>query len=142
LLAPKRSEFERRETATTFTRRTAPEEGVVPITATVLIALAATVGVFMATMHWREKRPSLALAVIHVGFAVAGLAVLVVALTRNDLPPLGLYSAIAFGGAALGGLVLLLPARLRGVMPKKLFIAAHGLIAVSAFVLLLLAVIG
>lgn len=113
-----------------------------PTTAVVFIALASTVGVFMATMHWREKRPSLAFAIIHVGLAVAGLAVLVAALIRNDLPPLGLYSAIAFGVAALGGVVLLLPARLRGLMPKKLFVAAHGLIAASAFGLLLLAVIG
>lgn len=111
-------------------------------TSVVFLGLAATVGVFMATMYWREKRPSLAFAIIHVGLAVLGLAVLVAALTRNDLPRLGLYSAIAFGAAGLGGGVLLLPARLRGAMPKKLFIAAHGLIAASGFVLLLLAVFG
>lgn len=116
--------------------------GVLALLSILLLALAATVGVIMATMHWRQKRPSLAFAVIHVGLALAGLAVLVAALTRNDLPLLGLYSAIAFGAAALGGVVLLLPARLRGVTPKKLFIAGHGLIAASAFVLLLLAVIG
>ncbi len=106
-----------------------------------LLATAAIVGVIMASVHWREKLPSLAFVVIHVGLAVAGVAVLVAALTRHDLPPLGVYSAIAFGAAALGGVVLLLPARVRGVVPRKLFIAGHGLIAAGAFALLVVAVI-
>lgn len=110
--------------------------------ALVLLAIAATLGVIMASLHWREKRPSLAFVVIHVGVAVAGLAVLIAAITRDELPRMAMYSAITFGIAALGGGLLLLPARLRGADPKKLFIAAHGLIAASAFLLLLLAVFG
>jgi peptidoglycan/LPS O-acetylase OafA/YrhL len=117
-------------------------ESVMPYTAVILTALAAAIGVIMATIRWRDKRPSLAFVVAHVVLAVTGLALLIAALTRDELPRLGLYSAVAFCAAALGGLVLLLPARLRGAMPKKLHIAGHGLIAVSAFVLLLLAVFG
>lgn len=107
--------------------------------AAVLFALAALGGITLATLHFRQKALPTALAVGHGLLAAAGLVVVIVAVVQGSsgsllLGSLGLFVIAALGGFALFSFHL---RRLRLPTPVVLI---HGLLAVIAFVLLLVTI--
>lgn len=105
-----------------------------------LFALAAVAGLSMAIGHFRGRTPPKPLiAALHGVFAASGLLLLLFAVIRAGT---GGYAAIAlclFLLAALGGFTLL-SFHLRGKKLPNVLVAGHGLLAVSAFIVLLAAV--
>jgi len=109
------------------------------INALILFAVAAVGGLTMAIMHFRGSTPPRPLlAAAHGVFAAAGLVVLLLAVMKIGT---GGGAGIALGLfvlAALGGFTLL-SFHLRGRALPNALVAAHGLLAVAAFVVLLAA---
>jgi hypothetical protein len=105
-----------------------------------LFALAAVLGVVMALMHFRGQTPPKPVtAALHGLFAASGLVVLLVGVIQTGV---GGKHAIALGiflVAALGGFTLLSYHLRNRPLPNGLIIG-HGLLAVVAFLTLLLAV--
>ena len=105
-----------------------------------LFALAAVAGLSMALGHFRDRTPpKLLIAALHGVFAASGLLVLLLAVVQAST---GGPAAIALGLfllAALGGFTLL-SFHLRGRPLPNVLVAGHGLLAVSAFIVLLAAV--
>jgi hypothetical protein len=109
--------------------------------AVILFALAAVAGLTMAIGHFRGRTPPpTPLAALHGALAASGLLALLTAVVQGARGT----SAIAlclFLVAALGGFTLLLGFHLRGRKLPNVMVAGHGLLAVSAFVVLLVAVL-
>lgn len=107
--------------------------------ATALFALAAIIGVAMAALHFRGQTPPRPiLAALHGLFAAAGLVLLMLAVLLTGA---GTAAGVALGLfllAALGGFALL-ALHLRGRALPNGLILGHGLLAVVAFVILLVA---
>ncbi len=106
-----------------------------------LFVLAALVGATMAVMHSIGKTPPpVSLAMLHGAFAASGLAVLLLAVwprfSGHAVWALGLFVL-----AALGGFTLVLGFHLRGKPLPSGLIAAHGALAVIAFLVLLMAAV-
>jgi hypothetical protein len=106
----------------------------------VLFALAALGGGVLAVMRLRG-RPTLplGLAVVHGLLAAAGLIALIVAVVGRGLA--AQTSLVLFIVAALGGSVLF-AFQLRGKPLPVGLVLVHGLLAIVAFVLLLVKVTG
>ena len=104
-----------------------------------LFAVAAVAGLTMAIMHFRgTSPPKTVLAVLHGLFAASGLIVLLLALIKTGF---GGKPGIAFGllvAAALGGFVLVSSHVQQKRLPSGL-VVGHALLAVTGFVILLLA---
>lgn len=105
-----------------------------------LFALAAVAGLSMAVGHFRgHTPPKPLLAALHGVLAASGLLVLFLAVAQAGA---GGGAAVALGLfvlAALGGFTLL-SFHLRGRKLPNLLVAGHGLLAVSAFIILLVTV--
>ncbi len=106
--------------------------------AIVLFALAAIGGLTMAFMRWRgAPRPPDWLAMGHGLLAGAGLTLLIQAAVVSGLPTLGNAALGLFVLAALGGVFINLRYHAKQLPLPKAWIAAHAVLAVVAFVLLL-----
>jgi hypothetical protein len=104
--------------------------------AAVLFAVAALGGITLATLHLRHKGLPMALALGHGLLAAAGLVVLIVAVVGGSTGNLLITSLALFVIAALGGFVLFSFHLRRQPLPTPV-VFIHGLVAVVAFVLLL-----
>ncbi len=106
-----------------------------------LFVIAALIGATMAVMHSLGKTPPpVPLAVAHGVFAASGLVVLLLAVwphfSGRAAWALGLFVL-----AALGGFTLALDFHLRGKPLPSGLIAAHGALAVIAFLILFTAAV-
>jgi hypothetical protein len=110
------------------------------VVAAVLFALAAVLGVVLATRVARQQPRPLGMALAHGAFAAAGLIALVVVVV-GDAPALALWALAGFAVAAVGGFFLFGLDRTGRDLPLPV-VAVHGLVAVSAFLVLLAAVAG
>lgn len=107
--------------------------------AAVLFALAALGGVVMALMRFSGRDyPPAALAVVHGLAAAAGLVALIVAVFGAGVAMMAKVALVLFLGAAIGGFVLLSYHMKRQPLPIS-YVVVHGLVAVVAFVLLIVA---
>ena len=104
--------------------------------AAVLFAVAALGGITLATLHFRHKGLPLALALGHGLLAAAGLVILIVAVVGGSTGNLVIVSLALFVIAALGGFALFSFHLRRQPLPTPV-VLIHGLVAVVAFVLLL-----
>jgi hypothetical protein len=112
------------------------------IVAVVLFAVAAVGGLVMAVQRFRGRpQPPLALALVHGGLAAAGLVVLIAVVAKGGAS-LAVVSLVLFAVAALGGFYLFLGQHLRKKALSVPVVAVHAVVAVTAFVLLLVAVSG
>ncbi len=108
--------------------------------ALVLFALAALGGAYMAMLRFRgAERPPMAIALVHGGAAAAGLIALILAVAGVPAPGLGKVALGVFVVAALGGAVLFGNHLQKRALPKNI-VVIHALVAVTGFVLLLVAV--
>lgn len=107
-------------------------------TAAILFALGALGGLFMATRHFQGRSWPLAVAVLHGLLGATGL-VLLAWVVFQGLSTGGylMVSLVLFVVAALGGVVLF-AGHLRGRPLSTPLIVVHAVVAVTAFVLLLL----
>lgn len=109
-------------------------------TAAVLLALAAIGGLVMAVIRFRgADRPPSAIAMAHGLLAAAALTLLLYAAFTTGLPGLAIVALVIFIVVALVGLALNLMYHDKLRPLPKSTIVLHGIVAVIAFVLLLLA---
>ena len=107
--------------------------------AAVLFALAALGGVVMALIRFSGRDyPPAALAVIHGLAAAAGLIALIAVVFGAGVPTMAKVALVLFLGAAIGGFVLVSYHIKRQPLPIS-YVVVHGLVAVLAFVLLIVA---
>lgn len=109
-------------------------------TAAVLFAVAALGGITLATLHLRQRGLPMALAIGHGLLAAAGLVLLIVAVVGGSMGNLLITSLALFVIAALGGFGLL-SFHLRRLRLPTPVVLIHGLVAVVAFVLLLIRIV-
>lgn len=108
--------------------------------AAVLFALAALGGLTMAGIRLSgAPRPPTWLALGHGAIAAAGLVTLIYAATQG-IPTLGLVALGVFVLAALGGATIFVGFHLKEKPLPILFVLGHGAVAVTGFVLLLVAI--
>src|SRR5690349_1535809 len=108
-----------------------------------LFVVAALAGLTMAIQHFQGKSPpSVGLAVIHGLFAASGLVVLLLALIKAGLNGAPALALGLFVIAALGGFTLALGFHARQRALPSGLVVGHALLAVTAFVILLAAVLG
>lgn len=108
--------------------------------ALVLFALAALGGIVMAVIRFRGKpQPPMAVALLHGALAAAGLIALIVAV-KGAAPPAATTALILFLVAAAGGFVLFFRHLQKVALPIWL-VVVHALVAVVAFVTLLVSVL-
>jgi hypothetical protein len=100
----------------------------------VLFALAAVIGVYMATRVFKGVLPPAGAAVFHGLFAASGLLLLLYAafLTGAPASQTVLIAAVLLVIAALGGFFAV-SFHLRGKVPPKALAAVHALVAVAGF---------
>lgn len=106
------------------------------ITTLVLFALAAVLGLTVASQIFKKRETSKAVALAHGAFAAAGLVVLIVYALHNAHPWLT-TAIVLFVVAALGGAVLFVNDLRKKPGPVGLVII-HALVAVVGVVLVLL----
>lgn len=104
------------------------------VSAVVLFSLAALLGIFLLSFVLRGKQTPKAVTFTHGPLAAIGLVLLVIYAFQHDPAPTG--SLLLFIIAAAGGFVLIALDLTRKAVPKWLALA-HGLIAVTALILLL-----
>jgi hypothetical protein len=98
----------------------------------VLFALAAVVGLYMATRVFKGVLPPAGAAIFHGLFAASGLVLLLYAafFTATPAPQFVTWAAILLVIAALGGFVTA-SFHMRGKVPPKALAAIHALVAVA-----------
>lgn len=106
------------------------------LSSVILFAIAALGGLFLAT---RKERP-LAVAIIHGLVAAAGLVCLIIAVVQGATGTLPVTALILLVIAALGGFALF-AMDLRSKTLSKGLVVVHGLAAVVAEVLLIIAIV-
>ena len=102
-------------------------------TSIAFFALAAILGMLLLSYVLREKETPKAAVVTHGLFAVTGLILLILYVINNPGP---VESVVLFVIAATGGIIMLARDLSGKKIPKWLGVA-HGLIAVSGFIFLL-----
>ena len=108
--------------------------------ATILFAVAALGGVVIAIIRFSGKElPPMGLALLHGVVAAAGLVALLIAVAGGGASTQAKVALVLFIGAAIGGFVLFSYHLRRKALPIP-YVVVHGLVAVVAFVILLLAV--
>jgi hypothetical protein len=108
--------------------------------ALILFAVAALGGVVLASLHITKKGAPIGLACLHGVLAVTGVVLLLVAMSQGS-GSTGLTAALVlFLIAAVGGLVLFITHLRARPLPVPL-ILVHGLVAVAAFLTLLVTVV-
>lgn len=105
--------------------------------AAVLFAFAASVGLALAYMHTSGRRVPAGYALVHGAFAAAGLVTFAMGLAKVPYGGTAIASVVLFLAAAAGGLVLFTFHLRSRPLPRQLM-ALHGLVAATAFVLLLI----
>lgn len=110
------------------------------IAATLLFAVAALGGAFLAFRHFTHNSQPMPVVLLHGALAAAGLVCLLVAAIQGGLAGLGQAALVIFLIAALGGFFLFFTNLSKKKLPSAV-VLLHGLLAVTAFVLLLLALI-
>jgi hypothetical protein len=105
--------------------------------AAVLFALAALGGIVLAVLHLKTKGAPIPLALVHGVLAAAGLVLLIIGVTQMASAGTAGVALAIFVIAALGGFVLFSMHLLKKRLPPGL-IVVHGLVAVVAFVVLLI----
>ena len=123
-----------------LTRRPEREGNDVEILAAVLFAAAALGGVFLAARHLGGQKLPGSVAVIHGAAAATALVLLAIAVLTNDLGSAAVVALVLFVVAALGGFYLV-TFHLAGKRHPTPLVVGHGLIAVVAFLTLLVAII-
>jgi hypothetical protein len=109
--------------------------------ALVLFAVAAVVGITMAAVRFRGKPyPSMTVALVHGIAAAAGLIALIVAVQKPGAS-LATSALVVFLVAAAGGFVLFFRHLRKLALPIWL-VLVHAVVAVAAFVTLLVSVTG
>src|SRR5512138_825209 len=109
--------------------------------ALVLFALAALGGLYMAAVRFRgAERPPTAIALVHEAAAAAGLIALIVAVTGAGAPGAARTALVVFIVAALGGFFLFAQHLQKKALPIPV-VVIHALVAVTGFVILLVAVL-
>ena len=109
--------------------------------AAVLFALAALGGLTMAGIRASgTPRPPTWLALGHGAIAALGLVTLLYTVATQVCPTVVLISLGCFVLAALGGATIFLLFHLRGKALPLPLVIGHGIIAVTAFVLLLIGI--
>lgn len=112
------------------------------VAAAILFAIAAVGGLTMAWFHFkRDRNPPNALAALHGVFAAVGLVVLIWAVFESGASTSTGWALALFVLAALGGFYLL-SHDLRGRRLPSPVLVIHALVAVVAFVLLLVGIAG
>lgn len=112
-------------------------------TAAILFLIAAAGGLVMAGIRFATKRnPSAWLAMLHGLLAASGLTLLIYAVCTTPAPPLAGFAAILFVVAAGGGAVMSLQYKWKQRLLPAWLVVAHATVAVTAFVLLLIAAFG
>jgi hypothetical protein len=109
--------------------------------ALVLFGLAAAGGLTLAYLRFKEKDLPFPLALLHGAGAAAGLVALVLVVMRSGAPGQARLALILFGVAALGGFTLFFGFYMRKKVLPIGVVVAHGLVAIAAFVVLLLGVL-
>ena len=104
------------------------------ITAIILFALAALLGLYLLSFVLRDKNTPKGIAFIHGPVAAAGLIILIIYALFNSPSPI--VSIILFILAALGGIMLFYRDITGKSLPKWMAIG-HGVTAVVAFILLI-----
>src|SRR5262245_55529180 len=104
--------------------------------AVVLFALAALGGIILASWHLKTKNAPIPLALLHGLLAAAGLVLLITAVVQMASAGLAGVALVIFIIAALGGFVLFAMHLKKRPLPGGL-IVVHGLVAVVAFIVLL-----
>ncbi len=105
--------------------------------AAILFAVTALGGITTAVIHLNGRDIPMPLAVLHGLAAVAGLIVLIAAASAGATSAATTALAL-FIVAALGGLVMFFGFYLRGKRLPNVLIFMHGLVAVAAFVFLMI----
>lgn len=105
--------------------------------ATILFAVAALGGLVLASLHFAGKPLPLALAVVHGLLAATALILFIISAATATASTLTVVSIALFVVAALGGIVLI-SFHLRGRRLPSTLVVIHALVAVAAFVLLLI----
>jgi len=107
------------------------------VVAAVLFALAALGGIILATLHLKKNDAPVSLALVHGLAAAVGLVLLIIVVTQMPSTGLAGVALVIFLIAALGGFVLFAMHLKKKMLPSAL-IVVHGLVAVVAFVVLLI----
>jgi hypothetical protein len=107
-----------------------------------LFTLAALGGVVMAAIRFGGKRnPPAWLAMVHGLLAAAGITLLAYAAVTGPIPASALLAVLLFLLAAGGGAVLSLAYKWKQLLLPAWLVLVHAVLAVVAYVLLLLAVL-
>ena len=110
-------------------------------TAAIVLAVAALGGLTLAGIRLSgAPRPPTSMALGHGVVAATGLGLLAYAAVDPGIPGMAQVALGLFVLAALGGAVLFLGFHMKGQALPIPFVLGHGLIAVTGFVLLVLAV--
>ena len=109
--------------------------------AVLVFAVAAVLGVALAVNHFRARPRPLGLVLAHGGFGALGLVVLIVLGTGGSIAGNWTVPLAIFLVAAVGGFILFAIDLKKKQMPSAL-VVIHALAAVTAFLLLLVAVLG
>ena len=105
--------------------------------ALVLFGAAAIGGLVLAAIRFSGRPyPPLALALVHGTAAATGIILLIVAIAGAETPHAAKIALALFIGAAGGGFVLI-GHHLRKIALPRWLVVVHGLVAVTAFLLLL-----
>ena len=112
-------------------------------TSLVLLTITALGGVAMAVIRLgRSVNPPSWLAMVHGLLAGAGLTLLLYAYFTVGLPTMACWALLLFLAAAAGGVLLNLGYHLKGALLPKSIVVVHAGVAVVAYLLLLVAVLG
>jgi hypothetical protein len=108
--------------------------------ALIVLLLAAIGGATLVAIRLRGAPwPPLWLAIVHGLVAATGVGILIYAAATTELPGLAIAALVVFVLAALGGATLFLGFHMRSKALPIPFVLGHGLIAVTGYVLLLIA---
>ena len=112
-------------------------------TATILLAITALGGVLMAGIRFGARHnPPAWIAMVHGLLAASGLTLLVYAICTTTVPPMATIALVLFLLAAGGGAVMSLAYKWRQILLPAWLVVAHALLAVTGFVVLLMAAFG
>ena len=110
--------------------------------AILVFALAAVAGLTMAIGVFKGRTPSVGVAVIHGLFAATGLVLLLIAVFNQGAGNAARWALYLFLIAAIGGFTLALGYHARKRPLPTGLVAGHALLAVAAFLILVVGVLG
>lgn len=112
-------------------------------TAAILFLIAAAGGLVMAGVRFATKHnPPAWLSMLHGLLAAAGLTLLLYAICTTPVPAIAWVAALLFLLAAAAGALMSLQYKWKQRLLPAWLVVAHAVVAVTAFVLLLVAAFG